>query len=895
MSPTNFGRDVGDILKNYSSRGKFSAQGSQSSMSVFIAKVKNVLSGDTVVVTPSKSSQIPPPERVITLQYVKPIDDILSKEYLRQLLIGKEIKIKVEGKAGNREFGDIKFPIFESLIEYVLAKGYVRLRDNVPEEVADSLKQIESKAKQQQAGLWNEKSSKVQVVTMDEEVVSASQKHPLKFVVQKVISGDRVVAYVYVDDHKVCESSFLLAGIKTPRTDDPDQLVNLVKVAQQAKLFVEEKLLTTKANLTASIIGKSQSGVPIALINHPLGNDVCEKLLELGYAEVVDWQSTLIGAATMSKFRKAEQTAKALAKGVFANSKRPTSSAGQGSKLKVGSTVNVSIARVISADTLAVRLPGSDDEVAVQLASIRAPKPKDTTITTESAKQQAVVASAREFVRSNFIGKSFQAHVDGYREANKELGIDERPLVTIPEISESIVAKGVVSVIKHGKSTEHERSNNWDKLVELEEISKKQKRGIHGDVGKFLTVSTRIVDASETHAKAKTFLNGFKSKGRVSGFHILYVPRANKVKLFNPKESVTLNLILGGIANDDSDEAVKYVTKKFFQRPVEFEVYDIDKVGSFIGNLYTNSSFVQKELVFQGLVKLLDFVNTNPDASALISAEDTARAQKKGIWKSYDPSVEKEVSQAASQLQGTTITKPEFYDIVVTHINEDGVIYFQKDLKRLEMFENEFDRFHAQNPSASKLSQDLPVALEKLPKKGELVSAKFDGKYYRAKCLGTVKGKLEVLFIDFGNVDYVSLRELRALPTKFASLSAFAFSTGLQNTKLPPKSTDYYTTAIEVLEDLTLDKKLVASVLPGKDTTYDSILYDAEESLKDDTYTINKELVSQGWAIVDPKIVNPAVKKYVEELLEVQKSAKSRHKGCWEFGDVAFEEESLLV
>ncbi|KAG5419402.1 hypothetical protein I9W82_003169 [Candida metapsilosis] len=864
-------------------------------MSIFIAKVKNVLSGDTVVVTPSKSTHIPPPERVITLQYVKPIDDIMSKEYLRQLLIGKEVKIKVEGKAGTREFGDIKAPIFESLIEYLLAQGYVQLRDNVPEEVRDSLEQIETKAKHHQAGLWNEKLKKVQLVPFDDEIISVSQNKPLKFVVQKVISGDRVVAYIYVNDNKVSESSFLLAGVKTPRTDDATQPAHLVKVAQQAKLFTEGKLLTTRADLTASIIGKSQSDVPIVSVIHPSGNDVSEKLLELGYAEIVDWQSTLVGATTMSKFRKAEQTAKALGKGIFANATRPSSSAGHGSKLKVGATVSVTIGRVISADTLAVRLPGSDEEVVVQLASIRAPKPKDTTLTTDSAKQQAVIATAREFVRSNYIGKQFSAHVDGYRDANKELGLEERPLVTIPEISEAIVAKGIVTVTKHGKNTEHERSSNWDKLVELEETSKKQKKGIHGDIAKFSTVSSRIVDASENHAKAKTFLNGFKSKGRVSGFHISYIPRVNKIKLFNPKESLTLNLILGGISNDDSEEGVKYITKKYFQRPVEFEVYDIDKVGSFIGNLYHGTSFVQKELVSQGLVKLSDFVNTNREASILINAEDKAKEQRKGIWKGYDPNAEKEVAQTATQLQATSISKPEFFDIAVTHINEDGILYFQKDLQKLEQFEAEFDRFHEQNPSASRSSQDLPVGLEKAPRKGELVSAKFDGKYYRAKSLGVVKGKTEVLFIDYGNIDYVGVRELRMLPTRFASIPALAFSTSLQNLKLPPRNTDYYTSAIEFLEDLTLDKKLVASVLPGKETAYESILYDAEESLKDATYTINKELVTQGWAIVDSKVVNPAVKKYVEELIEVQKLAKSGHKGCWEFGDVSFEEESLLM
>ena len=52
-----------------------------------------------------------------------------------------------------------------------------------------------------------------------------------------------------------------------------------MKVAQQAKQFVEDKLLTTKAELTCSIIGESQTGVPIAIINHPSGNNIHEKLL----------------------------------------------------------------------------------------------------------------------------------------------------------------------------------------------------------------------------------------------------------------------------------------------------------------------------------------------------------------------------------------------------------------------------------------------------------------------------------------------------------------------------------------------------------------------------------------------------------------------------------------
>lgn len=90
-----------------------------------------------------------------------------------------------------------------------------------------------------------------------------------------------------------------------------------------------------------------------------------------------------------------------------------------------------------------------------------------------------------------------------------------------------------------------------------------------------------------------------------------------------------------------NEEGVKYLNKRFLQRPVEFEIYDTDKLGGFIGNLYPNAnalSPIQQQLLEQGLVKIHEFaVNSNPAANALIKAEDEARTARKGIWSDYDP------------------------------------------------------------------------------------------------------------------------------------------------------------------------------------------------------------------------------------------------------------------
>src|ERR1700722_6654071 len=59
------------------------------------------------------------------------------------------------------------------------------------------------------------------------------------------------------------------------------------------------------------------------------------------------------------------------------------------------------------------------------------------------------------------------------------------------------------------------------------------------------------------------------------------------------------------------------------------------------------------------------------------------------------------------------------------------------------------------------------------PKAGELVSAKFsDGSWYRAKVrrASPIKKEAEVTFIDYGNQDTITFKNIRVLDQKFRSL-----------------------------------------------------------------------------------------------------------------------------
>ena len=63
--------------------------------------------------------------------------------------------------------------------------------------------------------------------------------------------------------------------------------------------------------------------------------------------------------------------------------------------------------------------------------------------------------------------------------------------------------------------------------------------------------------------------------------------------------------------------------------------------------------------------------------------------------------------------------------------------------------------------------------------------------------------------------------------------------------------------------------------------------------MKDPTYTINKQLVLEGFGMVESKAA-PQLKDYIDGLVAAEKKAKSERVGCWEFGDIRVEERLLV-
>lgn len=155
------------------------------------------------------------------------------------------------------------------------------------------------------------------------------------------------------------------------------------------------------------------------------------------------------------------------------------------------------------------------------------------------------------------------------------------------------------------------------------------------------------VDFSETPAKAKTNLHFLKQKSRYHGF-IEYVFSASHYLVHIPEENCQFSFNLQGVkaplsssrgkGESFGDESLMYAKLHFLQRDVTVEIVNVDKGGSFIGDLYMGNKkeSIGLELLREGVVFInetsIDFCR---QAELMEEAEETAKQNKKGYWKNY--------------------------------------------------------------------------------------------------------------------------------------------------------------------------------------------------------------------------------------------------------------------
>lgn len=833
------------------------------------AKVKSILSGDTLLFDNGAQLSLAyvSAPRLQTDPY-----GFAAREALRTLLVGKPLKYRVWYSINGRDYGDASAPVFASLIEHALEQGSVKLRDGAkPEfpELGQKFSAAQERAQTAKAGLWSDELPLPEVL----QIVADDMLHkPLPAIVERVISGDRVQLRVLVNASTHVLSQCLLAGVRAPRSSGPNG--DAEEFGDEAKLFTESRLL--QRSVTATFFGTAANGLPVVEVVHPNGN-VALFLLEAGLAHVSDWQSTLLGAAKMQVLRVAEKKAKTAHARLWKNV-----------SIAAGSTKQypATVFKVVSSDTVELIKPDESHET-VQLTSVRAPRKND------DAPLSAYVPAAKEFTRKLLVGKQVLVTVDGVRPESAMY--DARPLVTLSldgaDVAESIIAAGYATAVRHRRDDTASRSPNWDKLMELEQQAAAAHRGAHSLKP---APAVRAVDASDSHAKASTYLNSLsRSVHPLSGV-VEHVAAAGRLRVYVQKMDIVLTLVLLGAraakpGEPAGDAALAHVQRLLTQRDIKFSVSGIDKTGAFIGLVHLpNDTLLNVDLVEHGYAALhepsLRGVHGAWVAQAE-AAESAAQQAGKGIWHDYrakQESQQRAAAAAAQELERLALSPKQmnYIDIVVTDVSEAGELSFRKSKD-----DALYSKICADVATAWKTAKQQPA------KKGSLVMAMLDGKVHRARVLSFEKasGVYSLSLIDTGRT--ASLRIVKPLQSPVAALATPASLSFVR----PPasKPTDYLSEYVAELQQYVGTRVVAnidspAGVEPVSATVYAASSRGAEDS-------VNAYLVEEGFAYVKTRLAGwenaEAFREKRERMKELCEAAQQDRIGVWEYGYSAEDEE----
>ena len=334
----------------------------------------------------------------------------------------------------------------DPLPDAAVLEGWVKLREDAGRKdeseesraLLDLLELKEAKAKSDSKGVWGTEDGKIEnthEVSNAKEFAEKWKGKSLDAVVERVLSGDRMVVRLILSPTKHVQTIILVAGIRAPATkrintaDGKEQLAE--PFGPEAHQFVESRML--QRSVTVEVVGSSPQAQLICVVKHPNGS-IAKFVLEAGLARCTDFHSTLLGQE-MTALRQAEKHAKdnrlGLFKGMVAN------------KGAASGDAEATITRIQTADTVYLRNKAGSEK-RVSLSSIRQPKPTDP-------KQAPFQAEAKEFLRKKLIGKHVKVTADGKKAASE--GYEEREVVTITfnnkNIALILVEAGFASVIRH--------------------------------------------------------------------------------------------------------------------------------------------------------------------------------------------------------------------------------------------------------------------------------------------------------------------------------------------------------------------------------------------------------------------------------------------------------------
>lgn len=807
-----------------------------------------------------------------------------SREFLRKKLVGKVIQFRVEYKVpfGNnqRECATIFLGtenINETLVNEGLVEVVKRAQNKDNPDVVRLIELEEAVKSSGSKGKWAGNAIKRTILQEFENSQSFVGK-TLDGIVEHVRDGSTMKVGLVLPSNDQSSLMYqmamvVLSGVRCPQTNEP--------FGEEARFFTESRLLQRDVQVHVEQINPGGSTI-VATVAF-MDRDIAEYLLREGYAKCID--RTLGMTKDPKKLRSLESEAKSRKLRIWKDFKETVRSS---------SSMNfeAKVLEISSPDSLVIQHNESKEIKKIFLASIRAPRlvndDGQTVLAssggTDTKKQFRplydipFMFEAREFLRKKLIGKAVKVRVDYVQPKNENF--PEKTCCTVltsdgQNIAEQLVMNGLVTVVKY-RQDDDQRASDYDSYLAAEQKAQKNNKGLHSNKPEAGMI--RIADLSMDLSKAKSmapFLT--RSTGIRRDAVIEYVfPSSTKLKVYIPKESCLVNLVLSGVntprPNDPMlADAVQHVRLRVLQRDVQVEIETVDKIGNYIGSVYyEKNNNLALDLVRNGLLSVREY-NKNME---LNNAEKEAKTARRGIWKDYKEEVAVENVEEVD-LDGDNETAPVVDDIaqrkrvIITNLAKDFTSFHAQQVKDGQEIEAMLQRLRQE------ATANPPIAGSYRPKKGDLVMAKFseDGLWYRARVEKTVNSnESQVIYIDYGNRETLDNKNIASLPLgNFASIPAAAKEYAFAFV-FPDTDEEFLDEVRAVFMDITANKVLLLK------TEYKDVGNGLEAAtLLDETSKkdIVLQMVKDGWLFVDTKTRRDRrLLKKINEYKEAQEYAK---------------------
>ena len=834
-----------------------------------------------------------------------------SREFLRNLLIGKVVQYKVDYIHNERKFGHVLYEGKNINIE-ILKNGFGKIgfipkgHDNIyKSDMWALLEAADKESKEKRLGIHGDSSDNTKHVrSLHNLSDSEEDKTKVDEAINKNSEIDAIVEHVfncafisvYIPDWK-CFAKVNLRFISIPsNSKDPD-------LYKKGKAYCERICLCKDVKLKIFDFDENKNLVCDVTVLDKKQN-LAEVILKEGYSKSFTGGNKKYNLADLNFVRAAETEAKNKKLGVWKNAVTTEhKSLRKDGEDDLGETKCI---MVNSGDSLTV-LNKKKEEIRIFLSNLKAPALARFG-TDEQNKPWAF--QSREFIRKKLVGKVLKCDLDYIHTVNIDPSKVKGPnkstqrvmkFYTIYYTNDKDESKCInVELIENGlanltnfKIEEGSPSKELDSMLKAEQEAKKNQVGLYSKKTPPLCTYSDLISSGKTKKREfVNFLTGLVNLDCVVDFCF----SASKFKLRIDQKQVMIPFGLIGVKSFTNDKNNSSLLQKYFKKSYDFvvdtvlqrdgvcDIINADKAGNYFGNFIFNGKNFGTLLIEKGLAVCSERatdVGKNKYINEMKEAEKKAQKEKVGLW---------EDEGLAKILKGDSFNE---------NSGEKQFEEINKDIKIRITEEIDLDKFFCNflpNKTLDKIEQvlaDYDDGVKKsdklsLPiKNGTLCAAKFpdDKKYYRGiiKSHNKDKKEYEIEFIDYGNIEKVKLNDLIKLDGEISSLPPQAMYCEMAYLKYSKmtmkKAVDKYPDFVDF--DNEINAKLCYSYSKDNELKHGLIVFKDGKDMKK---TYHADLLKLGYAKLNRSKKLP---EYMKAFDPIEKKAEEEELGVWDDNEEA--------